>query len=231
MAGSPTHKNETHTPWRGRQSPVLGAVLAAWYGVAPRSLRDIIRSMVCRLEGGPLYSRTIRAIFLRHHGVDVGLYSAVGCFVPNHFRAGTTIGRYCSIYDTARAFSANHPMNLRSSHALFCNASLGFVGRDLVQRTALEVGSDVFIGHNAILLPSVTCVGHGAVVGAGAVVSRDVPPYAVVVGNPARVVRFRFSPSVIDNLLAQQWWQHDVAELSGRVDSFTKPLDGSTRVR
>ncbi len=187
--------------------------------------------LICKVEGGPLHSRTIRAIFRRYYGVDVGLYSASGCFIPNHFRRGTTIGRYCSIYDTARAFSANHPMNLRSSHALFSNPVLGMVDHDLIRRNELTIGNDVFIGHNAILLPPVERVGDGAVVGAGAVVSRDVPPYAIMVGNPARVVRFRFEPHVIETLLAQQWWNRGLEELSEEMEAFTVPLDGSMRVR
>lgn len=210
---------------------MAGRALLTLYGAASRPLRGVIRSLVYKIEGGPLHSRTIRAIFSRYYGVDVGLYSASGCFIPNHFRDGTTIGRYCSIYDTARAFSANHPMNLRSSHALFSNPGLGMVDRDLIRRNELTIGNDVFIGHNAILLPPVERVGDGAVIGAGAVVSQDVPPYAIMVGNPARVVRFRFGRAVIDRLLAQQWWNRGLEELSGSIDEFTVPLDGSVRVR
>jgi len=69
----------------------------------------------------------------------------------------------------------------------------------------VEIGSDVWIGTEALILSGVT-IGDGAVIGARAVVARDVPPYAVVAGNPARLVKFRFEQTVIDQLLAQQWW-------------------------
>ncbi|MBD3241677.1 MAG: antibiotic acetyltransferase [Chitinivibrionales bacterium] len=223
--------SERRTERQGREAFLAGRVLAALYGCASRSLRMAIHALVYKLEGGPIHSRTIRAIFSRYYGVHVGLYSASGCFIPNHFRGGTTIGRYCSIYDTARAFSANHPMNLRSSHALFANPALGVVSDNLIRRNGLAIGNDVFIGHNAILLPPVERVGDGAVIGAGAVVNRDVPPYAVVVGNPARVVRFRFRREIIEDLLKQQWWRSSIEELTGSVPEFTTPLDGSGRVR
>ena len=67
------------------------------------------------------------------------------------------------------------------------------------------MGHDVWIGRSAIILPGVS-IGDGAVVGAGAVVTKDVPAYAVVVGNPARVIRYRFSDALVARLRAVQWW-------------------------
>ena len=60
----------------------------------------------------------------------------------------------------------------------------------------------------------------GAVIGAGAIVNKNVPPYAVVVGNPARVVRYRFSQAVIDELLASKWWEKDIDELKPHLKEF-----------
>ncbi len=67
------------------------------------------------------------------------------------------------------------------------------------------IGNDVWIGYQAMILSGVT-IGDGAVIGARAVVTKDVPPYAIVVGSPARVIRYRFSPSIIERLLKIQWW-------------------------
>jgi virginiamycin A acetyltransferase len=67
------------------------------------------------------------------------------------------------------------------------------------------VGDDVWLGYSALVLPGVT-IGPGAVVAAGSVVARDVPPYAVVAGNPARVVRSRFSEEDVERLLRAAWW-------------------------
>jgi virginiamycin A acetyltransferase len=71
------------------------------------------------------------------------------------------------------------------------------------------VGHDVWLGYSALVLPGVT-IGHGAVVAAASVVARDVPPYAVVVGNPARVVRSRFSADDVERLLRAAWWDWPV---------------------
>jgi virginiamycin A acetyltransferase len=71
------------------------------------------------------------------------------------------------------------------------------------------VGHDVWLGYGALVLPGVT-IGHGAVVAAASVVARDIPPYAVVVGNPARVVRSRFSADDVERLLRAAWWDWPV---------------------
>jgi acetyltransferase-like isoleucine patch superfamily enzyme len=178
------------------------------------------------IEGGELYSLTLRDIMRKYHGVDIGLYTAGAPFVPWAFRPGTKIGRFCSIFTTVRAFNANHPMNLKSTHAIFYNPALGLVSGDLIERLPVAIGNDVLVGHNAIILPSVRTIGDGAVIGAGSVVHEDVPPYAVVVGHPGRIVRYRFNKEVIADLLASRWWDKPLAELSLELEAFRRPLDG-----
>ena len=90
---------------------------------------------------------------------------------------------------------------------------MGYVKDDTVDYIPLSIGADVWIGHNAIIMPSVRRIEAGAVIAAGAVISKDVPPYAVVVGNPGRVVRFRFSKETIDTLLNSKWWNKPLDEL------------------
>ena len=68
------------------------------------------------------------------------------------------------------------------------------------------IGSDVWIGSNSVILAGVT-VGHGAVIGAGSVVTKNVPPYAIVFGNEAKVRRYRFDPDLIEDLLKTRWWE------------------------
>lgn len=75
------------------------------------------------------------------------------------------------------------------------------------------VGSDVWLGYQALVMPGVT-IGHGAVVAAASVVSRDVPPYAVVAGNPARLVRMRFEPDDVERLLRSAWWDWPVEQVT-----------------
>jgi acetyltransferase-like isoleucine patch superfamily enzyme len=69
----------------------------------------------------------------------------------------------------------------------------------------ISIGHDVWVGQNAVLMGHIT-VGHGAIVGAFAVVAKDIPPYAIVVGNPARILRYRFDPETVEALLTVRWW-------------------------
>jgi acetyltransferase-like isoleucine patch superfamily enzyme len=80
----------------------------------------------------------------------------------------------------------------------------------------VTIGHDVWIGEGVTLLDGIA-IGHGAIVGAHAVVAKDVQPYAVVVGNPARVIRWRFSEEVVEQLLAVQWWSWDDGRICERL--------------
>jgi acetyltransferase-like isoleucine patch superfamily enzyme len=213
----------------GVSFPVLGTLLYHLYGFPSRHWRALILKMLEILEGGHIYSLTLRRIFKKYYAIEVGLFSSGGCFVPGNLNAGPQgikIGRYCSFALSMHSFNANHPMNLISSHALFYNPALGFVDRDIVPRTRLEIGNDVWIGYNAIILSTVKTIGDGAVIGAGAVVNQNVPPYAVVVGNPARVVRYRFGTETIQALQASRWWENSPQELKPELDKFRQPLEG-----
>jgi virginiamycin A acetyltransferase len=210
----------------GGKEAALGDWLFRLYGRVGGRLRAQIRKQVLRWEGNELYSVTLRRIFSKYHGVDVGLFTGGAAFQLHAMAPGTTIGRYCTITMTARTFTANHPMNTRSTHALFYNPRLGLVDREIIPRTNLVIGNDVWIGHNAIILSSTTSIGDGAIIGAGTVVNRDVPPYAVVVGHPGKVVRYRFSESVIADLLAERWWDKSPDEVRAMREEFQRPLDG-----
>jgi len=215
---------------RGCLPRLLANQMVRLYGWRSRRWRSTLRRLVTRAEGGEIFSLTLRRIFAQYHGVEIGLYSHGGCFVPYGMAPGVVIGRYCSIAMTACAFTRDHPMNLRSSHALFFNPQVGFVQDEIVLRKRLVIGHDVWLGHNATILASVNSIGNGAVIAAGSVVNKNVPPYAVVTGNPCRVVRYRFSDSVIADLLTSRWWEHPLEELLGEIGEFQHPLvDESVR--
>ena len=165
----------------------------------------------------------------RYHGVSAGVYSIGPCEAPpQRFRPGTTIGRYCSLYWTARALVRDVPPDHGTSHGLYPPAAQG-EGRSPAPPTLpLAIGSDVFMGHNVIIMPTVDHIADGVFVGAGSVVHANLPPFAVVTGNPARVVRYRFSEPKIKELLASKWWEKTTDELKGDLDSFLKPFEGDT---
>lgn len=133
------------------------------------------------------------------------------------------IGRYCAIATGARFImnGANHALDGLSTYpfAIFPGAwreaydpehfASGFKGDT-------TVGNDVWIGREATILPGVT-IGDGAIVATGAMVSRDVPAYAVVAGNPARVVRHRFDAETVARLVAVAWWDWPVEKVTRNI--------------
>jgi acetyltransferase-like isoleucine patch superfamily enzyme len=196
----------------------LTGVLLRLYAV--NRLRGLVLWLVRRLEGPELTSPTMRRIFRHHFGVEIGMYSHGAFFEPYAVDEQTTIGRYCSMARGARIVNHNHPSGFRSTSGIFFNPHYGLCARSLVQFNPLVVGNDVWIGTNAVILPEVNRIGDGAIIGAGAVVSRDVPPYAVVLGNPARIVKYRFGEDTIARLLEEQWWDKDVDELVPHLPGF-----------
>jgi acetyltransferase-like isoleucine patch superfamily enzyme len=78
----------------------------------------------------------------------------------------------------------------------------------------VNIGNDVWTGHNVNIMPGVS-IGDGAIVGAGSTVTKDIPPYAIVVGSPAVIKRFRFSDSTIEKLITLKWWDLELSDLSG----------------
>ena len=91
------------------------------------------------------------------------------------------------------------------------------------------IGNDVWVGYGAIILSGIT-IGDGAVVGAGAVVSHDIPPYAVVVGNPARIVKYRFDSSMIEFLLQVRWWDWSAKKIR-EWQELLMDVEGQSRFR
>lgn len=216
----------------GNASMFGSSILELYRRIQNERMRALLRRATLRLEGGVVYSLTIREIFRRFHGVDAGLYTIGPCEVaPGNLPPGTTVGRYSSIYFTVRAFVHDFPARPRRGHGLFFEAALGEEKPENTAPFKLEIGHDVWIGHNAILLPSAERIGDGAVIGAGSVVQAPVPPYAVVTGNPARVVRYRFSEKTIQELIESQWWMRSIDDLSGELELFQKPLETAGPIR
>lgn len=96
---------------------------------------------------------------------------------------------------------------------------VGFTRSGLTNRITTIIGNDVWIGEDAKIMCGVT-IGDGAIVGAHTVVGKDVPPYAVVVGNPFQIKRFRFPPEIIEKLLKIKWWDWDDQTIQDRLNHF-----------
>jgi virginiamycin A acetyltransferase len=204
---------------------VITGLLYKLYAFRRRRLRDIILRLVTKLECGQMKSHTLRRIFLDYHHIEIGLYSYGGCFDPNRIAPFTKIGRYCSFAQGVCVFNGNHPTGFKSMHPFFYNPAFGYVQKELIPRNKVIIGNDVWVGHNAIIVPSVKRIGDGAVIGAGAVVTKDVPDFAVVAGNPARVVKYRFSEETRLKIKSSKWWNKDIKELKENLEEFLRPLE------
>lgn len=153
-----------------------------------------------------LESRLLREMFRAWYGIDVGMYS-YGCFDPARIPRGTVIGRYCSFSNTSHIFSRNHGVKYASLHPYLYNAALGLVQQDTIENGGCVIDDDVWVGHGVTITPGVNRVGRGAVIAAGAVVTRNVPAYAIVGGNPARIIKYRFGKEIIEKIEASRWWE------------------------
>ena len=161
-------------------------------------------------------STALRAMFAARFRVEVGLHS-YGCFDRWRVPPKTRIGRYCSFAKSARILDANHPFEALTTHPYLYEAKFGVVGADLIDPPWLEISDDVWVGHNATITPGCKAIGRGAIIGAGAVVTRDVPAYAVMAGMPAKQLRWRFDPETIAALEASRWWLLDRPALARLV--------------
>jgi phosphonate metabolism protein (transferase hexapeptide repeat family) len=141
--------------------------------------------------------------------VTVGDYS----YFERHAEAiYTEIGKFCSIAANSRINALEHPLERVTQHKLsyrpneyfrYLGVDEGFRRRRQGKRVTL--GHDVWIGHGAVVMPGIA-VGNGAAVGANAVVTRDVAPFTIVAGNPAKLLRRRFPQEIAARIEALAWW-------------------------
>lgn len=135
------------------------------------------------------------------------------------------IGSFCSIaQDVQILLGGNHRLDWISTWPFGVRAPEIFgsnkpEGRPF-SKGNITIGHDVWIGYGATILSGVT-IGDGAVIGAKAVVSQDVPPYGIAVGHPAKTVKHRFSPEIIEALLALRWWDLDVEDIKSFQSELT----------
>jgi acetyltransferase-like isoleucine patch superfamily enzyme len=139
---------------------------------------------------------------------------------------GLTIGRWCSISEIEIELGLNHCYKRASTFPLEIFLDAPTVTRETREcyhsysNGPVIIGSDVWIGGSVTIFSNVT-IGHGAVIGAGAYVRKDVPPYAIVIGNPAEVVKYRHSPEQIAKLLDIRWWDWEISQVQEAVDDLT----------
>ncbi len=190
-----------------------------------------MRKAIDLFEGGTMHSYSLRVILSRYYQVEVGQYTYGPCLKPGFLPPGTVIGNYCSFAEGINFFRRNHPKDRLSTHPFFYNHSLGFVRSDTIHAIAdnpLRIGHDVWIGFNAMILPNCRAIGNGAIVGAGAVVTKDVPAFGIVVGNPGKLIGYRFTPEMAATIVKSTWWLKSIEALGQNIDLFLHQADPAT---
>lgn len=149
----------------------------------------------------------------------LGKYFGLGCF---SYVTNADIGRYCTFGSRVSVGAFSHPTDWLSISEFQYRDTANVYGESIIdagvntapQHARTQIGNDVWMGDNVCVRHGVT-IGHGAVIGLGSVVTKDVPPYAIAVGNPARVLRYRFEPDLIEQLLESKWWELDIPDMQG----------------
>jgi len=156
-----------------------------------------------------------------------------GSYIGDHCRINATIGRYCSLSDRVHIVSGTHPTKgYVSIHPSFYSSrkQSGFSYVDetsfeetlrnpIDRRTSVYIGNDVWIGYDVVLLGGIQ-IGDGAIVAAGAVVTKDVEPYTIVGGVPAKPIRKRFDEEQIAFLKKFRWWDKDKSWIEANHEYF-----------
>ena len=198
-----------------------------------RILADRVAALITavKLRRRPEHRRVALSTIVKGT-VEIGDYTYVGGFTEiRGTLTRVTIGRYCSIGRAVKIFSAGqmHTFHGLSTYPFFVlNRKLHRPFFNIVGAPTV-IGHDVWIGSNSIIMAGVK-IGDGAAVGAGSVVTRDVPAYTIAAGVPARVLSRRFSEDVAKKVSDSRWWELEFSELCeryGELVTENRPLDGS----
>jgi acetyltransferase-like isoleucine patch superfamily enzyme len=190
-------------------------------------VRRLAIRAICRLEGGQMWSVTYRELMRKYYRVGIGMHSYGPCLLPGQVPAGTRVGNYCSLAAGIQVFRRNHPVDRISQHPFFFNAAVGLLEHDTipgVEENPLTIGHDVWIGQNVLIAPGCRSIGDSAVVASGAVVTADVPAFAIVGGVPAKLIRWRLSEDLRAAWVRSGWWLKPVSELAKPLDAFVGPF-------
>ncbi|MEG6586453.1 hypothetical protein [Dendrosporobacter sp. 1207_IL3150] len=176
------------------------------------------------------YTEVGKHSFLENVILDDYSYVMEFCYLQN-----AEVKKFANIAAMVRIGPTDHPMYRPTMHHFtYRRRMYGFDDVDDVeffkQRSSRKtyIGYDTWIGHGAIIMPEVS-IGNGAVIGSGAIVTRNVEPYTIVVGSPARVVRSRFSPDIVEKLEAIRWWDWPHDKIKANFNDFL--LDAASFVK
>lgn len=192
------------------------------YKYLPLKFKKIIENLIKKVEGGEFWSVSLRKIYKDNYGMIIG-NGTYGVFKQEKYKY-IQFGNYCSIAKGLEYFPRNHPKEFSTMHPIFYNSDMGFVKESPIEYSKLYVGHDVWIGANVIITSKCNKIGNGAIIGAGSVVTKDVEPYTIVAGNPAKIIGKRFDDQeVIELLEKSKWYEMSLDELKKYSEYIENP--------
>lgn len=133
------------------------------------------------------------------------------------------IGNFCSIARSVTIQEYYHNYNKLSTYYIGRNILGEDIEKEILSSGPIDIGNDVWIGTGVQIMSGIT-IGDGAVIGANSTVTHDIPPYAIVGGVPARIIKYRFSQEIIDELLRIKWWDWDIEKIKKNKTLFSENL-------
>jgi acetyltransferase-like isoleucine patch superfamily enzyme len=151
--------------------------------------------------------------------VEIGDFSYISG--PRSYVEAALIGKYCSIARQVTIGVSNHNYKWITTHPILTSPEYGYInmGVDEFQKNPPVIGNDVWVGMNSVIMRGVV-IGDGAVIAANSVVTKDVPPYAIVGGNPAKIIKYRFSDKIIEKLMRIKWWNWPKEKIKQNINLF-----------
>ena len=159
----------------------------------------------------------------QYKSIKAGLYSYCGNFINEYYEPEVEIGNYTSVADFVTFCGHMNHVIVKYPECVTTYPFTEMQNLDYYEKSIskgkIVVGSDCWIGHKAFIHDGVT-IGDGVIVGALANVTRDIPPFAMVGGNPARILKYRYQPEQIESLLKIKWWDWDNQKIQENIQDF-----------
>ena len=167
----------------------------------------------------------IKDCFISARELHIGRNTSLwGPSIDIHSRLNTVIiGNFCSIARNVTMQEYNHRLDRCSTYFFSHRVFEEGVENDIMSRGPIIIGNDVWIASHVVIGSGAT-IGNGAVVGANSLVLSDIPPYAVVAGSPAKVLRYRFDENIVERLTSLKWWEWNDERILQNRELFVEPL-------